>query len=80
MHFIDVKYGRAYKTTKEFECVICLLLFCKGVLCDLKVTGSSHGIGHWKQVRPPTIHPLGCGPSPDPAYAGCFVHRAAIFK
>jgi len=48
------------------------------VPCDLKVTGSSRGIGHWKQVRPPTIHPLGCGPSPDPAYAGYFVHRAAL--
>jgi len=29
----------------------------RGVPCDLKVTGSSRGIGHWKQVRPPTIHP-----------------------
>ena len=47
--------------------------------CDLKVTGSSCGIGHWKQVRPPTIHPSGCGPSPDPTYAGCFVHRAVLF-
>ena len=35
----------------------------RGVSCNLKVTGSSRGIGHWKQVRPPTIHPLGCGPS-----------------
>ena len=51
----------------------------KLVPCDLKVTGSSRGIGHWKQVRPPTIHPSGCGPSPDPAYAGYFVHRAALF-
>jgi len=41
----------------------------RGVPCDLKVTGSSIGIGHWKQVRPPTIHPSGCGPSPNPAYA-----------
>jgi len=47
--------------------------------CDLKVTGSSREIGYWKQVRPPTIHPSGCGPSSDPAYMGCFVHRAALF-
>ena len=50
----------------------------RGVPCDLKVTGLSRGIGHWKQVRSLTIHPSGCGPSPDPAYAGCFVHRAAL--
>jgi len=50
----------------------------RGVPCDLKVTGSSRGIGYWKQVRPPTIHPLGCGPSPDPAYTRCFVHWAAL--
>jgi len=51
----------------------------RGVLCDCKVTGSSRGIGRWKQVRPPTIHPLGCGPSPDPACVRCFVHHAALF-
>ena len=51
----------------------------RDVPCDLKVTGSSRGIGHWKQVRPPTIYPSGCGPFPDPAYAGCFVHRAALY-
>lgn len=27
-----------------------------------------------------TSHPLGCGPSPDPAKAGCFVHTAAFLK
>ena len=52
----------------------------RGVPCDLKVTGSSRGIGHWKQVRPPAIHSSGCGPSLDPAYAGCFVHRAFLLK
>jgi len=52
----------------------------RGVSCDLKVTGSSCEIGHWKQVRPPTIHPLGCGPYPDLAYAGCFVHWAVLFS
>uniref|UniRef100_A0A7C9CRF3 Uncharacterized protein n=1 Tax=Opuntia streptacantha TaxID=393608 RepID=A0A7C9CRF3_OPUST len=31
-----------------------------------------------KQVRPPTIHRSGCSRSPDPAYARCFVHRAAL--
>jgi len=51
----------------------------RGVPCDLKVTGSSRGIGHWKQVRPPTIHLSRCGLSLDPAYVGCFVHRAALF-
>jgi len=50
----------------------------RGVPYDLKVTGSSRGIGYLKQVRPPTIHPLGCGPSPDLAYARCFVHRAVL--
>ena len=29
---------------------------------------TSRGISHWQsQVRLPTIYPLGCGPSPDPA-------------
>ena len=42
----------------------------RGVPCDLKVTGSSRGIGHWKQIRPPTIHPSGRSPFPHPAYAG----------
>jgi len=37
----------------------------RGVPCDLKVMGSSRGIGNWKQVKPSTIHPSGCGPSPD---------------
>ena len=50
----------------------------RGVSCDLNVTGSSRGIGHWKQVRPPTIHPLGCSPSPDLAYVGCFMHTVAL--
>ena len=37
--------------------------------CGQKVTGSSLGISHWQsQVRLPTIHPLRCGPSPDPAW------------
>jgi len=51
----------------------------KGMLRDLKVTGLSRGISHGKQVRPPTIHYSGCGSSPDPAYAGCFVHRTALY-
>jgi len=46
----------------------------------LKVMSSSREIGHWKQVRLPTIHPSGCGLSPDLAYAGCFVHRAALLN
>ena len=51
----------------------------RGVPCDLKVTGSNCGIGHWKQVRPSTIHHSGCGPSPNPAYAECFVYRTAFY-
>jgi len=45
---------------------------------DLKVMGLSRGVGNWKHVRPPTMYPLGSGPSPDPAYARCFVHRVAL--
>jgi len=47
----------------------------RGVSCDLKVAGSSGKIDHCKQVRPPIIHLPGCGPCPNPAYAGCFVHQ-----
>ena len=39
---------------------------------------SSRRIGHWKQVRAPTIHHLGCGPSVDPAYTRCFVYQAVL--
>ena len=44
----------------------------------LKVTGLSRGIGRWKHVKPPTIHPLGCGHSPGLAYAECFVYRITL--
>ena len=50
----------------------------RGVSCDLKVTGSSRGIGHWKQVRPLIIYPSWCGPSSNSKYAGCFVHHTDL--
>ena len=56
-----------------------LATLVRGLLCDLKITGSSHEISHWKQVRPPIIHPSRYCHSPNPAYAGCFVHWATLF-
>ena len=50
----------------------------RGVPYDLKVMASSCEISHGKEVRPPTIHPSGCGPFPDLAYTGRFVHRTVL--